>query len=92
MVAEDDVVDAASEAAAEIEGSSLNLDDLKLDVEHDMLDLDDASQGVARVDPHPQDDWQCYHWEGVKASAMAEDKTDLTHYFDCSPYQVEQHN
>ena len=82
-----DAVDAA-EASAENEiESSLNLDDLELlDVTNDMLDLDDASQGVA-VDPL-QDDWHYYHLGAVRAFVKAEDKIDLTHYYDCSPCQV----
>ena len=84
VVADDEHV----EDDAEIE-SYLNQDDLKVDVTHDMLDLDDDSQGVAGVDPHHQDGWHCYHWEAVEASAKAEDTTDLTHYSDCSPFQAE---
>ena len=76
-------------AAAVVEiSSSLHWDDLKLDVERDMLDLDDA---WAVENLHPLHDWHCCHWEAVEAAAKAEDKTDLTHYSDCSPCQVE-HN
>ena len=64
---------------AEIASSQVHQDDLKLDVEHDMLDWGGAQ---ALENPHPGlHDY--YHWVGVRASAKVEDKTDLTH---CSGY------